>query len=247
MPTLMLRETLISYDNRYEHYQVPEHIRTISANCFNERWELRWLTLPEGIGTIGDNAFRMCIHLERIDMPSCVDEIGEGLFKQCRSLKSITMPKGTQRIDFEMFRDCEALAEIVLPETIESVHESAFASCRNLRSLVVPEKVFCILPERTQDMAARTYMERAKSFEDSAVFNSYIGVHERSLVEGAIAENQIRAVRYMAERGMISPENIPRYLDESGEKKRTEITAILLEAQKNNEEDLLDWDPFGDL
>ena len=47
MPTLMLRETLISYDNRYEHYSVPAHIRNISANCFNERWELQWLTLPE--------------------------------------------------------------------------------------------------------------------------------------------------------------------------------------------------------
>ena len=47
MPTLMLRETLISYDNRYEHYSVPAHIRNISANCFNERWELQWLTLPD--------------------------------------------------------------------------------------------------------------------------------------------------------------------------------------------------------
>lgn len=247
MPTLMLRETLISYDNRYEHYQVPEHIRTISANCFNERWELRWLTLPEGIRAIGDNAFRMCIHMERIDMPSQVAEIGKSLFKQCRSLQSVVMPEGTCEIDFEMFRDCESLTEIVLPKSVQSVHESAFRSCHHLRYLAVPENVFLILPEGVRNIAARTYMERHGDSDERDVFNSYIREHESELMEGAIDANKVRAVQYMADRGMISSENIPAYLERAGEKRRTEITAVILEARKNQSEDFLDWDPFGDL
>ena len=63
MPTLMLRETLISYDNRYEHYSVPAHIRNISANCFNERWELQWLTLPEHLEELGD---KYCLSVHAI-------------------------------------------------------------------------------------------------------------------------------------------------------------------------------------
>lgn len=247
MPTLMLRETLISYDNRYEHYRVPDHIRTISANCFNERWELRWLTLPEGVRAIGDNAFQMCIHMERIDMPLCVDEIGKGLFKQCRSLQKVVMPQGSQEIDFEMFRDCESLTNIVLPESVTSVHESAFLSCRNLCYLAVPENVFQILPKGVRNLAARTYMEKNADFDNSDVFDSYIRKHESELMEGAIEANQVHAIQYMADREMISPENIPGYLEWSGKKRRTEITAVLLDVRKNQKEDLLDWDPFEDL
>lgn len=247
MPTLMLRETLISYDNRYEHYRVPDHIRTISANCFNERWELRWLTLPEGVRAIGDNAFQMCIHMERIDMPPCVDEIGKGLFKQCRSLQKVVMPQGSQEIDFEMFRDCESLTNIVLPESVTSVHESAFLSCRNLCYLAVPENVFQILPKGVRNLAARTYMEKNADFDNSDVFDSYIRKHESELMEGTIEANQVHAIQYMADREMISPENIPGYLEWSGKKRRTEITAVLLDVRKNQKEDLLDWDPFEDL
>lgn len=253
MPTLMLRETLISYDNRYEHYSVPAHIRNISANCFNERWELQWLTLPEHLEELGDNAFRMCINLKRIDMPVRIEKVGRALFSYCRNLKSVSLPEGVEEIDYEMFRECGALQEIVLPDSVERIHGSAFSSCGSLKYLSCGAEVFALLPEKVQPATALTYLER-KGKENSRlpeIFERYVQEKKELLLEMGIRRNDVRGMQYLLENSDPDGELLRNCQEIAQRNHRTEIGALILEAMEKNREsaseDALDWDPFGDL
>ena len=228
MPILMIQGTLISYDFRYEHYQVPAHIRNIADRCFNERWELEWLELPAEMESIGSLAFRKCISLRRIDMPKQAESVGNGLFTGCSNLRCVTMPVGTAEIDYEMFRDCQELMEVVLPETVERIHPSAFVSCPKLNQLAVPSSVFPLLPDSVKPIAALTYMSQGADCV-SKVFDAYAKEHEAELLELAIRRNNRSAVGYMAAHHMLSLVRIPDYLEKANLAKRTEIAAILLE------------------
>lgn len=238
MPLLMIRETLISYDFRYEHYAVPEHIRNIAERCFNERWELEWLELPVEMDSIGNLAFRKCISLRRIDMPKSVKSVGTGLFMGCSNLRSVAMPEGTRIIDYEMFRDCSELKEIMLPDTVTEIHSGAFSSCSKLRNLIVPATLFSSLPDVLKPVATLTFMGRANldvhsssesDCDKSSVFNSYARNHESELLSFAIRRNDRKAVLYMAVNNMMDPSRIPDYLEMANLAKRTEIAVVLLE------------------
>ncbi len=237
MPLLMIRETLISYDFRYEHYAVPKHIRNIAERCFNERWELEWLELPAEMDSIGNLAFRKCISLRRIDMPKSAKSVGNALFTGCSNLRSVAMPTGTRIIDYEMFRDCSELKEIILPNTVTEIHSGAFSSCPKLRDLIVPSTLFSALPDALKPVATLTFMGRANSNAhassdadcDSSAFDSYARNHESDILSLAIRRNDRKAVLYMTTNNMMDPSRIPYYLEMANLAKRTEIAAVLLE------------------
>ena len=253
MPTLMLRETLISYDNRYEHYSVPAHIRNISANCFNERWELQWLTLPEHLEELGDNAFRMCINLKRIDMPVRIEKAGRALFSYCRNLKSVSLSEGVEEIDYEMFRECGALREVVLPDSVERIHGSAFSGCGSLKYLSCGPEVFALLPEKVQPTAALTYLEREakEATRLPEILEEYVREKKNLLLEMGIQRNDVRGMQYLLENSNLDGEMLRNCQEIAQRSHRTEIGALSLEAMEMNREsaneDALDWDPFGDL
>lgn len=252
MPVLMLRETLISFDNRATEYQVPKHIRNVTDRCFNERWELEELTLPEELDSLGSYAFRKCIHLRRIHMPKKVEHLGTGLFQECTALRQIRIPEGTEEIDFEMFQCCESLREIHLPETVQRVHGSAFASCSSLEYLFVPPSVFSILPPSVQNIAALSFMgmERADNCggfqEDATAFDRYGAEHGQELMETGIRRGDVAVVRYLLEKKFVSESRIPEYLFQANDLKQTEVAAVLLQHQQANPaKDIFDWDPFA--
>ncbi len=252
MPVLMLRETLISFDNRATEYRVPKHIKNIADRCFNERWELQELTLPEDLDSIGSYAFRKCIHLRRIRMPKKVEHLGTGLFQECTALRQVRIPQGAEEIDFEMFQRCESLREIHLPETVQRVHGSAFATCSSLEYLFVPASVFSILPPSMQSIAALSFMGKEgdensgiRKNEDVTAFDRYGVEHGHELMEAGIRRGDVSAVRYLLEKNFISENQIPGYLSQANDQKQTEVAAVLLQRQKvNPDRDIFDWDPF---
>ncbi len=247
MPTLMLRETLISFDSRVEEYVVPKHIKNVADRCFSERWEMERLTLPEELETLGSYAFRKCINLRQIDMPTHVDSLGKGLFLECRKLHAISIPDGAKEIDFEMFQRCDALHEITLPESVETIHPSAFTTCDQLEYLFVSPAVFALLPSSVQGVAVLSYMGKP-DFYPSAVFDSFAEVHGDELMKQAISRRDVPAIRYMLQKEFIPRKLIPNYLEEANRRKQTEVAAVLLEYQQENpEKDAFDWDPFAGL
>lgn len=252
MPVLMLRKTLISFDNRATEYNVPKHIKNVADRCFNERWELEELTLPEELDSLGNYAFRKCIHLRRIRMPKKVEHLGLGIFQECTALRQICMPPGTEEIDFEMFQRCGSLRKIYLPETVQRVHGSAFASCSSLEYLFVPASVFSILPSSVKSIAALSFMgaERNESSgvwqeKDFNAFDIYSAEHGHELMETGIRRGDVSAVRYLLEKKFVSENQIPEYLSQANDQKKTEVAAVLLQHQQANpERDIFDWDPF---
>lgn len=252
MPVLMLRETLISFDNRATEYQVPKHIKNVADRCFNERWELEELTLPEKLDSLGSYVFRKCIHLRRIRMPKKVEHLGKGLFQECTALRQVRIPEGAEEIDFEMFQRCESLREIHLPETVKRIHGSAFASCSGLEYLFVPASVFSILPPSVQNIAVLSFMgrERAENSEDHqedvTVFDRYGAEHGPELMETGIRRGDVAAVCYLLEKKFVSENRIPEYLSQANDLKQTEVAAVLLQHQQANPaKDVFDWDPFA--
>lgn len=247
MPTLMLRETLISYDSKVSHYTVPPYIRNIAENCFYDKAYLKHLTMPERMDSIGDNAFRMCFNMTGIDMPQVCASVGKSLFRECRRLRQVALPEGTREIDRYMFFACDDMEEICLPGTVERVDESAFSGCGRLRRLILPPEHIMILPEAVRLTAAISYMSRHTQGAGNPEMDRFVSSVSAQAARLAIQQGEPEAIRYMLTHELIRPAEIPEHIREANDMCQTEIAAILLGYRKPAESVPADaeWDPFA--
>ncbi len=68
---------------------IPNTVRTIGGNAFNNCRSLTSINIPEGVVTIGNYAFSSCSKLRSIVLPESVTSIGEGAFSECAALTGI--------------------------------------------------------------------------------------------------------------------------------------------------------------
>ncbi len=121
--------------NRADGYPV-EHIGTYAFQ--NKRAER--IVLPEGIRTIGDNAFDQCSYLKEIQLPESLTRIGSQAFGYCTSMTTITIPDGVTKLD-NTFVNCYALESVVLPQTLTDLGGMVFYGCRSLKEIALPAQL----------------------------------------------------------------------------------------------------------
>lgn len=62
---------------------------------------LQKIVLPENLRKIGNEAFENCTALEEAILPESLSEIGDYAFTECKNLKEITIPANVKKIGYD--------------------------------------------------------------------------------------------------------------------------------------------------
>ena len=82
---------------------LPDSIKEIKANAFNDCYLLKEVVLSKGITIIGEKAFYGCYNLESINLEEGLETIENGAFSGTEMLAEITIPKSTAKIGGDAF------------------------------------------------------------------------------------------------------------------------------------------------
>lgn len=80
----------------------------IGDDTFAYRNDVVKVELPEGVKEIGNNAFENCERLEEVICPESLERIGEEAFADCISLKKVSYGKDV-KVAANAFRGCDNL------------------------------------------------------------------------------------------------------------------------------------------
>lgn len=76
---------------------------TFGAGAFANQDKLKHASLSEGVNNISANMFDQCWQLESIRIPTTCKVIDSQAFNLCKSLHEVTIPEGVESINFEAF------------------------------------------------------------------------------------------------------------------------------------------------
>lgn len=116
----------------YVRIILPNGIKNIGDNSFNNCGQLKRMIIPEGVESIGSQAFLHCGHLVDVTIPNSVKEIGNSAFQRCLDLKNITLPKGIVELNDNTFYDCSSLEIVRIPKSLKRIYNNVFANCSAL-------------------------------------------------------------------------------------------------------------------
>ena len=97
------------------------------------------LNLPNGLRKIRENAFEDCERLTRVTVPESVTSIGEYAFSSCSALRSVTLPASLRKLDYGVFSYCSSLTSLTIPEGVVSIEGLGFSGCKSLTAFQVAE------------------------------------------------------------------------------------------------------------
>ena len=104
---------------------IPEGIKTISANAFEEQTEIAKVVLPKTLETLGASAFAGTA-ITSIAIPESVTDFGTGMFTNCTILTSATLPANLEKIPEQTFKNCTALESYTLGGLVKEIEKNAF-------------------------------------------------------------------------------------------------------------------------
>lgn len=117
--------------------KIPDNIRYIEGNTFEECTSLQTLTIGNSVNRIGNGAFRSCKSLSSLSIGNSVMIIGKDVFQGCESLTSVTFPTSVQYIYDHAFSNCKGLTELAIPASVTIIGDGAFGFCENLTAINV--------------------------------------------------------------------------------------------------------------
>ena len=121
--------------------RLPEGLREIENNAFEDCRALKVVTLPSSVTRIGKEAF-MNSGLEHFVAPPNVYEVGDDAFAECKFLKSINLP--AIQLGKQVFRYCTSLKSAHLPH-VERMGINTFEDCYEIENITLSD-VLCELP-----------------------------------------------------------------------------------------------------
>ena len=84
--------------------------------------------IPDNVKEISSDAFDDCTALRRVRIPSSIIEINTGTFFDCQNLVTVTIEEGLEEIGYNTFHGC-ALTKVILPASLNKMNSGAFANC----------------------------------------------------------------------------------------------------------------------
>ena len=147
-----------------KNMELPQNCRSISAETFFNRPDIRSVVFPYEMEQIGNKAFQGCSRLSRIELPEHLQKLGIGVFSDCISLKKskfppalpvfqkmhLTMAVKLNSLEFApnskltfigpnaFFRMTLLLRKFVFPASLEEIDDRAFYKCKKLSCISFP-------------------------------------------------------------------------------------------------------------
>ena len=122
---------------------VPEGVRALDKQLFQDESNLRNVILPDGLESIGNSCFANCSSLETVSLPRSLKSIESESFYDCPSLREFKgdcplCPDGLSLVDengmiFVFIGN--GLSEYTVPAEVTQIGPSAFKNKKELRSL----------------------------------------------------------------------------------------------------------------
>lgn len=78
------------------------------------------------VGIVDFDAFQDRKELKSVSLPPTITGIGSRAFSGCRNLEEINIPDGVEELLVWTFRYCKKLTEVVLPPSVKKIEEGAF-------------------------------------------------------------------------------------------------------------------------
>lgn len=147
----MEKGEVVDCDDTVTEMIVPEQvdgvtIQAISDRAFQERKNLKRVTLPGTLQSVGSYTFYKCTRLKEVTIGDGVPSVENHAFSDCSNLERVRFPKDMTMISQFTFYHCERLKEVNIPENVTWIGKSAFSGCSSLKSITFPDKLETIEP-----------------------------------------------------------------------------------------------------
>ncbi len=139
MPVIELCEKCFARNKALTTVVIPDSVKKIGNELFEECESLRYVRLPKDISYISANMFSECKSLEEFVLPSSIEWIGDWAF-QGTGLKSIVIPKSVE-LGRGVFSGCVQLVYVELPEDMTALSKHLFYACSSLKKITLPESI----------------------------------------------------------------------------------------------------------
>lgn len=118
---------------------LPDSVKTISGDAFNQCKQLSTVNLPEGLETINPNAFSNTTKLEEITIPSTLKSARAAFHSS--GLKKVVFADGIETVPYGILTSCTSLEKVVLPDSVKVIDTEAFIGTKKLQSIKFPENL----------------------------------------------------------------------------------------------------------
>ena len=158
---------MLSVGGEFERIVLPEGLKTIGHNAFQNCSRLISITIPDSVIEIGDEAFLGCDGLADQNgyiivrgilfgvaqdsesaingdyyIPEGVTRIGGYAFRACNhDIKKVHFPASLKEIDELAFWNRLGLKKVEIPNGVTRIGKECFKACYDLKSVVIPESV----------------------------------------------------------------------------------------------------------
>ena len=125
---------LVAYPSgrRDNEYIMPEGVKKIRNDVFNDNRYVQRVTFCEGFEEIGDRAFMACYIPFDIVFPDSLKSIGESAFESVTGLMFTGFPEGFETLGDRAFAYCQSLHCLTVPKSIKYIGSKAFYDCTGM-------------------------------------------------------------------------------------------------------------------
>jgi len=97
---------LVAYRGTDSQAVIPDGVRVIAAEAFQNHGELESVALPDSLTVIGEGAFEGCGNLKALSLGSQVQQVMDRAFEGC-GLQQVTLPESVEKVGIRAFGNAE--------------------------------------------------------------------------------------------------------------------------------------------
>lgn len=221
---------------------LPNQVTDIDKQAFGDCENLVEIHFPANLKRIGNRAFSNCKSLKKIEIEDAPIELGAYAFGGCSGLKEIKLPVCTQRICGSLIdNDVPDISKIYFWEN----HQIKYVLPVNMRyygdCMPVVQRYDECFPYRTQfsfgDHAIEiegAFLRLQNQSKMKEVFVKYLKDNAKESIEFCIEQNKIEFLEICGEIALLNQENIFDYILYTNQKGRVEISAFLMNYQREH-------------
>lgn len=133
---------LTKYYGSDENLLIPDGVKIIGEDCFEEYKFIKSVTVPESVVEIQSYAFSRCTALKTLNFApkGGLEVIGEKAFCEC-GIEELVFPPSLRQIHDSAFFSLEKLKKLILNDGLSFIGGSAFEACRKLSEVFIPASV----------------------------------------------------------------------------------------------------------
>ncbi len=117
--------------------KIKDGVTVIAARAFSPSSKyynnITEVIIPDSVKIIGREAFNNCRALKKVTIPKSVKTIGNDAFNGCENLSELTLKNGIETIGKRAFYNTD-LKNITVPKSVKSIGEKAFGYITNYKS-----------------------------------------------------------------------------------------------------------------